>query len=78
VDNDNFKEEIASKLYLKYVYKTVKKDLKTAEKETFSVAINRSSSIYLYEENPLKKYSFYFIFCEKKSPKSRKSSNPLF
>jgi hypothetical protein len=58
VNNDNFGEEIALKLYSKYVYETVKKDLKTAEKEAFSVVINGSSSIYLYKENPSKKYGF--------------------
>jgi hypothetical protein len=69
VDNDNFGEEIASKPYSKYVYKTAKKGVKTAEKEAFLKAINGSSSIHLYEENPLKKCGFCF-FCEKKSPKS--------
>jgi Transposase IS4 len=77
VNNDNFGEEITSKPYPKYVYQPVSKGPKLTEKEAFLKAINGVSSDHLYGLNPLDKCGFCF-FCEKKSPKSRKSTNSLF
>ena len=57
VKNDDFGEEITSKLYLKYVYQTAEKGSKPTEKETFLKAIDGFSSDHLYDENPLKRKS---------------------
>jgi hypothetical protein len=62
VNNNNFKEEITLKPYLKYVYKIVKRGLKTVEKEAFLKAINRFSSNHLYGENLLiNKGGIFFV-----------------
>jgi hypothetical protein len=77
VNNNDYEEEITSKPYPKYVYKSTEKGLKTAEKEAFLKTINGFSSSYIYDENPLKKRGYCF-FCLKKSQKRQKSSNYLF
>jgi hypothetical protein len=68
VDNNNFKEEITSKPYLKYVYQSISKGLKLAEKEAFLKIINGSLN-YLYSEHPLKKRGFCFLYSKKRSLK---------
>jgi hypothetical protein len=50
VNNDNFKEEITLKFYLKYVYQPVLKGPKKIEKEAFIKTINGSLDS-LYNKN---------------------------
>jgi hypothetical protein len=81
VNNNDFGEDITSKLYLKYHYKAVSKGLKSVKKEAFSEIINGSFSDHLYNLNPLRKKNWCF-FCLKKSikraEKERKSEDLLF
>ena len=74
VKNDDFREEIISKPYSKYVYQPVSKERKSTEKEVFLETIDQFSFDHLYGENPLKKKGHYF-FCPKKSQKLQKSAN---
>jgi hypothetical protein len=80
VDNEDFREEITLKLYLKYVYDSVLTGPKTTEKESILKNIKRNSFDYLYGENPLKKRGYCF-FCPKKGvlkhQKDQKSTNYL-
>jgi hypothetical protein len=81
VNNDNFREEIISKPYPKYVYEIAKKGPKTAEKEAFLKAINRFSSNHLYGENLLKKRGHCFFYPQKdvlKHQKEQKSADFYF
>ena len=63
-DND-FEEEITSKLYSKYVYEPVSKGPKLSKREAFSEPINDFLN-HLYGEHPLKKRG-YCLYCVKKS-----------
>jgi hypothetical protein len=65
VNNNDFKEEITSKPYLKYVYHTAEKGPKSAKKEAFLKTINGYSN-HLYDKYSLEKRGFCF-FCSKKS-----------
>jgi hypothetical protein len=79
VKNDNFGEEITSKPYPKYVYQSVSKGPKPAEKEAFLKAINNISS-HLYSENPSKKRGYCFFYVKisySKSSNSTKSEDSL-
>jgi hypothetical protein len=62
VDSDDFGEEIYSKLYLKYVYKSPKIGLKIDRKEAFFKAINGALTEYLYGLNLLNRRNFCY-FC---------------
>ena len=77
VKNDDFGEEISSKPYPKYVYQSVSKGPKSAEKESFFESLNTFSLNHLYGENPLQKKGYYF-FCPKKAQKKQKLTNFLF
>jgi hypothetical protein len=55
VNNNNFREDITLKPYLKYYYKAVSKGSKSVKKESFLEVINGSFSNYLYNLNLLGK-----------------------
>ena len=66
VKNNDFKKEIHSKPYSKYIYQSVSKGSKPTENETYSLSINRFSPNHIYGEHSLIKRGYY-VFCFKKS-----------
>ena len=66
VKNDDFREEITSKLYSKYVYQSVLKGRKSDEKEAILKTIDGLNIDHIYGLNPLRKNGWYF-FCPKKT-----------
>jgi hypothetical protein len=76
VDNNDFREEITSKPYSKYVYQSVKKRPKTREKGAFFKAILEQNLEHLYALNPEGKAGYCF-FCPKKSNLGLEKKKPL-
>jgi hypothetical protein len=74
MDSDDFGEEIYSKPYPKYVYKSPKIGPKIDRKEAFFKAINGASTEHLYSLNPLNRRNFCY-FCQKNSSKLVKKEN---
>jgi hypothetical protein len=70
VDDDDFSREISLKPYLKYVYRTAEKGLKTEEKEAFLKALNSSSS-HSYNKNLLGRRGYCFFLSKKESKKAK-------
>ena len=72
VKNNDFGEEIISKLYSKYVYQPLLKERKSIERKVFLETIDRFSFDHLYGKNPSKKKGHCFFY-PKKSQKSQKA-----
>ena len=64
MDNDDFREKIALKPYLKYNYQAVSVGPKREHKIAFLKAINDSLN-HLYGENRLRKRDYYFFILKK-------------
>jgi hypothetical protein len=64
VNNNDFREEITLKLYLKYVYQPVLKGPRLVKKLAFLKAIIDFKN-HLYNEHPLKKKVFAFFILKK-------------
>jgi hypothetical protein len=64
IKNNDFRREITSKPYPKYVYQPVSKGPKTAQKKAFLKSFDGVSS-HLYSENPSKKRGFCFFYPKK-------------
>jgi hypothetical protein len=74
VDSDDFREEIYSKPYLKYVYEFSKIGPKIDRKEAFFKTINGASTEHLYGLNLLNRRNFCY-FCQKNSSKLVEKEN---
>ena len=76
VENNDFRKEINSKLYPKYVYQSVSKLPKSAKKEAFLNIINRFST-HFYQENLSRKRGYCFFYIKKSNINSQKGTKKI-